>query len=53
METIIKSREQVGGPLNQFSTVGVKFEMGAGLVYPERMLVLESLSSYSDIDQAN
>lgn len=53
METIIKSREQVGGPLNQFSTVGVKFEMGAGVVYPERMLVLESLSSYSDIDQAN
>ena len=53
METIIKSREQVGGPLNQFSTVGVKFEMGAGLVYPERMLVLESLSSYSDIDKAN
>ena len=53
METIIKSRDQVGGPLNQFSTVGVKFEMGAGIVYPERMLALESLSSYSDLDQAN
>lgn len=53
METIIKSREQVGGPLNQFSTVGVKFELGAGIVYPERMVTLESLSSYSDIDQAN
>jgi len=53
METIIKSRDQVGGPLIQFSTVGVKFEMGAGIVYPERMLALESLSSYSDLDQAN
>lgn len=53
METIIKSREQAGGPLNQFSTVGVKLEMGAGIVYPERMLILESLSSYSDLDQAN
>ena len=53
METIIKSREQVGGPLNQFSTVGVKFELGAGIVYPERMLAIETLSSYSDIDQAN
>ena len=53
METIIKNRDQVGGPLNQFSTVGVKFEMGAGIVYPERMLTLESLSSYSDLDKAN
>lgn len=53
METIIKNRDQVGGPLNQFSTVGVKFEMGAGIVYPERMLVLESLSSYSDLDKEN
>ena len=53
METIIKSREQAGGPLNQFSTVGVKFEMGCGIVYPERMLIVETLSSYSDMDQAN
>lgn len=53
METIIKSREQAGGPLNQFSTVGAKFSMGAGILYPERMLALESLSSYSDIDEAN
>lgn len=53
METIIKNRDQVGGPLNQFSTVGVKFEMGCGIVYPERMLTLESLSSYSDLDKAN
>lgn len=53
METIIKGREQAGGPLNQFSTVGAKFSMGAGILYPERMVTVESLSSYSDIDEAN
>jgi len=53
METIIKDRSEIGGPLNQFSTVGAKFEMGAGILYPERMLTLESLSSYSDLDDAN
>lgn len=53
METIIKGREQAGGPLNQFSTVGAKFSMGAGILYPERMVTVESLSSYSDIDESN
>ena len=53
METIIKPKEVAGGPLNQFSTIGAKFEMGAGILYPERMLTLESLSSYSDLDEAN
>lgn len=53
METIIKSKEQAGGPLNQFSTVGTKFSMATAILYPERMLTLESLSSYSAIDDAN
>ena len=53
METIIKDKSEVGGPLNQFSTVGTKFSMAAAILYPERMLTLESLSSYSDIDDAN
>lgn len=53
METIIKSKEQVGGPLNQFSTIGTKFSMGAAILYPERLLTLESMSSYSDIDETN
>ena len=53
METIIKDRSEIGGPLNQFSTVGAKFEMGSAVLYPERMLTLESLSSYSAIDDAN
>lgn len=53
METIIKSKEQVGGPLNQFSTIGTKFSMAAKILYPERLLTVESLSSYSAIDEAN
>lgn len=53
METIIKNKGEIGGPLEQFSTIGAKFEMGAGILYPERMLTLESLSSYSDVDAAN
>lgn len=53
MQTIIKDRSEVGGPLEQFGTIGAKFEMGAGILYPERMLTVESLSSYSDTDAAN
>lgn len=53
METIIKDKRQTGGPLNQFSTIGAKFMMGAAILYPERMLAIETLSSYSDIDEAN
>ena len=53
METIIKDKDKVGGPLNQFSTIGTKFSMAAKILYPERLLTLESLSSYSAIDEAN
>ena len=53
METIIKDKGQIGGPLNQFSTIGTKFSMAAKILYPERLLTLESLSSYSAIDEAN
>ncbi len=53
LEMIIKSKEQVGGPLNQFSTVGYKFETnGATILYPERVLCLWSCSSYSAEDTA-
>lgn len=50
---IVKSREQVGGPLNQFSTVGYKFETATKILYQERMLRVESGSSYSATDTAN
>lgn len=53
METIIKSKDEIGGPLNQFSTIGTKFSMAAKILYPERLLILESLSSYSAIDEEN
>ena len=53
MEMIIKTREQIGGPLNQFSTIGYKFCHGAKILYQERMLRVETGSSYSAIDEAN
>ena len=54
LEMIVKDKSQVGGPLNQFSTIGYKFETnGATILYPERMLCMWSCSSYSGIDEAN
>lgn len=53
MEMIIKTREQIGGPLNQFSTIGYKFCHGAKILYQERMLRVETGSSYSALDEAN
>ena len=54
LQMIVKSKEQAGGPLNQFSTVGYKFETnGATILYPERVLRLMSCSTYSAIDDAN
>ena len=53
METIIKGKDEIGGPLNQFSTIGTKFSMAAKILYPERLLTVETLSSYSAIDEAN
>lgn len=53
-EMIVKSKEQAGGPLNQFSTIGYKFETnGATVLYPERLLRVMSCSAYSDIDAVN
>ena len=53
MEMIIKTKDQIGGPLNQFSTIGYKFCHGAKILYQERMLRVESGSSYSADDEAN
>ena len=54
LRMIVKSKEQAGGPLDQFSTVGYKFETnGATILYPERVLRVMSCSSYSAIDEAN
>lgn len=53
-EMIVKSKEQAGGPLNQFSTIGYKFETnGATILYAERVLRVMSCSSYSGVDKEN
>ena len=49
---IIKDKSPVGGPLDQFGTVGVKFETGGGVQYEERLLRVECGSFYSDVDEA-
>lgn len=54
LEMIVKDKSQVGGPLNQFSTIGYKFETnGATMLYTERLLRIMSCSSYSATDEAN
>ena len=54
LQMIVKPKEVAGGPLNQFSTIGYKFETnGATMLYTERVLRLMSCSSYSAIDEVN
>lgn len=53
MEMIIKDASQIGGPLNQFSTVGYKFETAARILYQNRMVRVESCSAYSGVDESN
>ena len=54
LEMIIHDKGEIGGPLNQFSTIGYKFETnGATILYPERLLRVMSTSSYSGTDEAN
>lgn len=53
MQTIVKTKEQVGGPLNQYSTIGAKFETASKILYPERMVTVWCGSSYSATDTAN
>ncbi len=53
MEMIVKGKEY-GGPLNQFSTIGYKFETnGATILYEERVMRVETLSYFSSEDKAN
>ena len=54
LEMIVKDKGQIGGPLNQYSTIGYKFETnGATILYPERVLRVMSTSAYSATDVAN
>lgn len=53
METIIKTKGEIGGPLEQFGTVGVKGEVAAKILYQERMCTIWSGSSYSGTETDN
>ena len=54
LEMIVKDKSEIGGPLNQYSTVGYKFSTnGATILYPERLLRVMSCSSYSATDTVN
>lgn len=54
LEMIVHDKDEIGGPLNQFSTIGYKFETnGATILYPERLLRVMSTSSYSAADETN
>ena len=54
LQMIVKPKEVAGGPLNQYSTIGYKFETnGATMLYTERVLRVMSCSSYSAIDEVN
>ncbi len=54
LEMIIHDKGEIGGPLNQFSTIGYKFETnGATILYPERLLRVMSCSSFSGTDEEN
>lgn len=53
MEMILHSKGEIGGPLNQFSTIGYKFSDATAILYEERMVRVESTSTYSAVDEAN
>ena len=54
LEMIIHDKDEIGGPLNQFSTIGYKLESnGATILYPERVLRVMSCTSFSATDATN
>lgn len=53
LELIIKNPNEVGGPLNQFGTVGVKFSTGAKILYEEHIVRVESGSSLGEVAEGN
>ena len=53
MEMIIHPKDEAGGPLDQFSTIGYKFSQAAKVVYDDRMVTLFTSSAYSADDEGN
>jgi len=53
-EMIIHDKREIGGPLNQFSTIGYKLETnGATILYATRLLDIRCTSSFSATATAN
>jgi N4-gp56 family major capsid protein len=52
-EMIIHDKSEIGGPIDQYSTIGYKFMHGGAILHQERMLRVESNSSFSKDDVAN
>ena len=51
LEMIVHDKDEIGGPLNQFSTIGYKLESnGSTILYTERVLSVMSCSRYSATD---
>lgn len=50
---IVKGKDEIGGPLEQYSTIGYKGCHGGRVLYQDRLVRLEVGSSYSAIDEAN
>ena len=53
MEMIVKDKSEVGGPLEQYSTAGYKFEQCTKILYPERLLRVDTRGTFSSRDSAN
>ena len=55
LEVIVKQRGSAGtaDPLDQRSTVGWKASHAAKILYPERIVDIETGSAFSDVDEAN
>lgn len=54
LQMIVHNKTEAGGPLDQFSTIGYKLTTnGAKILYEDRMVRIESCSSYSATDVAN
>lgn len=54
LQMIVHDQHEIGGPLDQFSTIGYKLDTnGATVLYTERVLRLVSASSFHATDVAN
>lgn len=53
MQTIMHDKHDIGGPLDQFSTVGCKVETATKILYPERMLTIVTSLSQAALVDAN